>query len=248
MAVLSDLHVGPRPARASFGHDPADFGRWLTRLEATHDRIVLAGDIFQTDHLLWPSSVRRLRALRQAHDATPEIARRFARAPYQYLHGNHDEIAATTGVPDRVRLEHAGLAVLVTHGHQFDPIARRAPWAALAGTTITGALRGARLTVVAAALEARDIAIKHGRFGGPEGPYARGAGRLARDAGAAIVVLGHTHVAELFTIGTVVYANAGTCSGGRREYVSIDLAQGWVESRQAVGAEEIVRRLWVPRS
>ncbi|MBC8072169.1 MAG: hypothetical protein IAG13_27865 [Deltaproteobacteria bacterium] len=37
-----------------------------------------------------------------------------------------------------------------------------------------------------------------------------------------MVVLGHTHAAEIHDRDGVVYANTGTCSGGRRECVSID--------------------------
>lgn len=246
IAVLSDLHLGARPGSAAFGHDPAAFDAWLATLEAAHDHIVLAGDIYQTDQLLWPSKAARLDEYLAARAASWRVAQRFAGPRYLYLHGNHDEIAGTTGVPDRVQLRHGDLGVLVMHGHQFDPVANRAPWAAAVGTYATAVLRRTGLVAIACALEGRDVAIKHARFGGRDGPYARGAERLARETDARVVVMGHTHAAEVFAIGETVYANSGTCSGGRRQYVSIDLAARWVETRRwPRGGAEIAQRITV---
>jgi UDP-2,3-diacylglucosamine pyrophosphatase LpxH len=225
LAAISDLHIGVRAGTDGFGHALADFEAWLVRLEREHDRIVLLGDVFQTDHVLVPIARARASQLREARRRAGALADRFAGNLYSYVHGNHDAIAGRElAAPGTLRCAADGIELLFTHGHQFDPVARGAQWLADVGTWTTGALRRARLVALARWLEARDVAIKHARFGGPDGPYARGAAELGVRERAAVVVMGHTHAAELHDLGDVLYANTGTCSGGRRECVSIDTA------------------------
>src|SRR5687768_5317178 len=54
IAAISDLHIGVRAGLDGFGHAIDAFDAWLARLEHDHDRIVLLGDVFQTDHVLVP--------------------------------------------------------------------------------------------------------------------------------------------------------------------------------------------------
>jgi predicted phosphodiesterase len=226
VAAISDLHIGVRAGRDGFGHSIDAFDAWLARLEREHDHIVLLGDVFQTDHVLVPGRRARARELHAARRRAERLVQRFAGPKYHYVHGNHDEIAGVElDAVSSLRLATDGVELLFTHGHQFDPVALGARWLAELGGWATGAIRRAHLVSVARWFEAHDVAIKHARFGGADGPYARGAAALGASERAAVVVLGHTHAAELHQVSGVLYANTGTCSGGRRECVSIDTAR-----------------------
>ena len=225
VAALSDLHIGVTRWRDGFLHDPLRFCAFLDELEADHDRIVLLGDIFQTDHGTFPTHSSARRHLRRARDRVRELAERFAGAKYLYVFGNHDAVAhAELDAPEQVCLEDHGVRILFIHGHQFDPVALRAPLAADFGTWFTGRLRAVGLRPAAAWLESRDIAIKDRRFAGPQGPYTRGAASLARDHGARVVVMGHTHCARIDAIAEGLAANTGSCSRGRLSWISVDTA------------------------
>lgn len=226
IAAISDLHIGATARADGFRHAPAAFLRFLDELERMHDRIVLLGDVFQTDHGARPSAASRARHLHRARARVPEIAARFDAPPYVYVHGNHDEIAARElAAPEHHHVAGAAPALFI-HGHQFDPVALGAPRLADLGTWTCGRLRAVGLRAVAAWLEGRDVAVKDRRFRGAHGPYARAAGRLAREHGTPIVVMGHTHVPSLTRIPEGIAVNTGTCSDGRRMWASIDTEAG----------------------
>lgn len=233
VAALSDLHIGVTAARDGFQHDLAHFGAFLDALEAAHDRIVLLGDIFQTDHGAVPTRASARRHLRRARARVERLATRFAGPKYVYVFGNHDAIASDElGAPEHVCFEDHGVRLLFIHGHQFDPVALRAPMAADFGTWVTGRLRAVGLRRVATWLEGRDIAIKDRRFRGPDGPYARGAASLAEVHDARVVVMGHTHCARIDAIDLEagphgvrgLAVNTGSCSRGFSSWVSLDTA------------------------
>lgn len=239
IAALSDLHIGARRHTDGFRHDSARFARWLDALEQEHDRIVLLGDVYQTDHSAWPHPHGSVRLLDRARRRVPRLAERFDRAAYLHVFGNHDAIMGPArGAPEHWRAP-GRFAALFIHGHQFDPIAVRARWAADLGTWSTGRLRAAGLRPLAWWLEQRDVAIKHERFGGPQGPYARGAQALMGEHDVRIVVMGHTHVAGITPLGSGVMLNTGTCSGGRTMWVSIDTEQGSIEVHGESGTERL---------
>lgn len=243
IAALSDFHIGARAHTDGFRHDLAEFGRTLDRLEAQHDRIVLLGDIFQTDHSAMPTRRGARRMLRQARDRVAPLRERFDRAPYVYVWGNHDEIAESElGAAAWLRYD-GRVPVVLTHGHQFDPVAVRAPWAANLGTWGTGRLRALGLRPLAWWLEQRDVSIKDARFRGDEGPYAHGARRLLAEHDASIAVMGHTHVPGITALGTGAMVNTGTCSGGRTMWASIDTEQGTIEVHDGA---EVTRHRVVP--
>lgn len=237
IAAISDLHIGARRHTDGFRHDLAAFGRFLDRLEAEHDAVVLLGDVYQTDHALVPTAAAARRMLARARARVPALADRFDRPPYLHVHGNHDAIAGPAlDAPERLRLP-GRFPVLFTHGHQFDPVAVRAQWAADLGTWSTGRLRALGLRPLAWWLELRDVSIKDRRFRGPHGPYARGAEALVREHAVPIVVMGHTHcpgITPLRERGVMV--NTGTCSGGRTMWVSIDTDRGAIEVHEPARA------------
>jgi UDP-2,3-diacylglucosamine pyrophosphatase LpxH len=233
IAALSDFHIGARRHTDGFRHDLAGFARFLERLEAEHDRIVLLGDIYQTDHALVPTPAAARRMLARAQERVAPLAERFAAAPYVHVHGNHDLIAgAALGAPERLRVP-GRFPVLFIHGHQFDPVAVRAPWAADLGTWSTGRLRAVGLRPLAWWLEQRDVSIKDRRFRGPQGPYARGAQGLVHEHAAPIVVMGHTHCPGITPLAHGVMVNTGTCSAGRTMWVGIDTERGSIEVHEA---------------
>jgi UDP-2,3-diacylglucosamine pyrophosphatase LpxH len=248
VVAISDLHIGVTLARDGFRHALADFERWLDVLEDEFDAIVLLGDVLQTDHAVWPGARRCAAELRAVRRRMGSLAARLDRAPYSYVHGNHDAIAALElGAPASVRLALDDLSVWFEHGHRFDPVARRAQWLADVGTWSTGRLRACGLRGVAEWVEGRDIAIKHERFGGAEGHYVAGARAIAARERVDVVVMGHTHVAELHAIDGSVYANTGTCSRARLEAVVVDGAARTVETRvwasaQRTSAPRVVAR------
>lgn len=226
IAALSDFHIGARRHTDGFMHDVDRFGRWLDRLEATHDRVVLLGDIYQTDHTLWPTEAAARRMLDRARRRVPRLSARFERPPYVHVHGNHDAVAGPArGCPERVCCP-GRFPALFIHGHQFDPVAVRTPWLADLGTWAMGRVRAAGLRPVAWWFEARDVAIKDRRFRGPKGPYARGADRLVREHDVPIVVMGHTHCPSITPLRAGVLVNTGTCSRGQTMWVSLDTEQG----------------------
>lgn len=229
IAALSDFHIGAHRHTDGFRHDLERFGRFLDRLEAEHDVVVLLGDIYQTDHALVPTAAAARRMLARARRRVAALAERFAAPPYVHVLGNHDAIVGPAlGAPERLRLP-GRFPVLLTHGHQFDPVAVRARWAADLGTWSTGRLRAIGLRPLAWWLELRDVAIKDRRFRGPRGPYARGAITLMREHAAPIVVMGHTHCPGITPLPRGAMVNTGTCSGGRTMWVSIDTERGTIE-------------------
>ncbi len=234
IAALSDFHIGARGYTDEFHHTEDRFLAFLTELEATHDRIVLVGDIYQTEHDLLFGRRAAARQLARARQRMPALAERLAGPMYTYVHGNHDAVARhEMGAPDLVRLAADGFAAVFIHGHQFDPVFRRAYRAARAATWLTGRMRRAGLRPLAQWFEGRDIAIKHRRFGHAQGPYAEAARGLLREHGADVVVMGHTHVPHRHALPEGLVVNTGSCSRGRFMHVSIDTGARTVEIHMA---------------
>lgn len=229
IAAISDLHIGTRDRTCGFRHDPGAFGGLLDRLEASHDEIVLLGDIWQLDHETVPGKAAALRALARARARAAWLDRRIAGGGYTVVHGNHDAwIAAALDAPTRVVRTHRTRTVLFEHGDAHDPVLGQAPRVSHTATWFTGRLRWAGLRWAAEQLEEQDVQIKARRFQGEAGPYAAGARALAEEHGADLVVMGHTHVPTLLDLGETTLANTGTCSRQRFMGVSVDLRCGEV--------------------
>ncbi len=229
IAAISDLHIGAYRRTDAFRHEEGDFLAFLDHLEATHDRIVLLGDIYQTDHALIPSRRGRETHLFRARSRTSRLTERFSTSRYHYVHGNHDDVARETlGAKEVLVVRHKGRKAVFLHGHQFDPIWQRTEALARTATWFSGSLRMLGLSAVATHLEWHDVMLKHRRFGGPAGPYAEGARSLLERHEAHFIVLGHTHVPFHYTLPEGEVLNTGTCSNKMRMYVSIDLEVGRV--------------------
>jgi UDP-2,3-diacylglucosamine pyrophosphatase LpxH len=223
VAAISDFHIGASARADVFRHREDTFLAFLDRVEADHDRVVLLGDLFQTEHGWGVSRRAAADQLARAQARVPRLWRRLRGDTFVYIHGNHDAIAGSVcGARGDWRLEVDGFAVYFTHGHQFDPLLRRIYPAARTATWISGRLRSAGLRRLPDWLEHQDIVQKHRRFGHSDGPYARGARALMRRHRADAVVMGHTHVEQRLELPEGIFANTGSCSMGRLVWVSVD--------------------------
>ncbi len=222
VAVISDLHLGAPPVPGAFGQDGRAFAAFVDGLLARHDRLVLNGDIVQTDHGLGWGRAARARALRRALAHHGWLAELLEDERVDYLIGNHDAVAHDELGAATERLLGDGQLV-ITHGDAFDPVIDRAPGISAAATWASGRLRRAGLVGLATHLEGRDVAIKGARFGGAAGPYAQGAAARMRATGARVCVLGHTHVPCQHALPEGIYANPGSSSLGWRAWVSVAL-------------------------
>lgn len=233
IAALSDFHIGIAERMCALGHRHDDFQRFLDRLEASHDHVVLLGDIYQCDHGLQTGPAAATRQLAQAQARTPWLTARLAQPNITLVHGNHDAITASAlDAPTTLRLGDADFSVLLTHGDAHDPVIGTAPRVSATATWASGRLRSAGLRPLAQWLENRDVSIKAGRFQTAAGPYAQGAAELIAATGADVVVFGHTHVPWRQTVPGGVLLNTGTCSRGQRMYVSIDTSARTAEVHQ----------------
>lgn len=221
IAVISDLHLGSGGPADAFGHDDSEFSRFLTFLERNFERIVLLGDVWETLTGRRPGRPElELQAARSAH---AEIARRFLLPKYAYVHGNHDIVAGVAeAAPEELSLSADGVRVLFTHGHQNDPIVRRARWLSELGVWVGAWIRRVGLGPLYHLARAVDTL----RAGASEEARTRDfqswAVQVARLRSADVVVTGHTHVAGVAQHGDRLFLNSGSCSEGKISFLSID--------------------------
>lgn len=236
VAILSDLHLASDPRICEFSHDETHFLGLLDRIEATHDAVLVPGDVYNLDHGRLP--VARGRELAATQRAFPRLTARLHGAGYHMVHGNHDAaLGRLLGVPEVRRLELGGRRILLVHGHQFDGRLKRLPALSPTGSWLAGRLRRHELDPVA------DWLVHIGQLVNGVGWRRRGAPTAARaphaiaarrDVAAArallehadvdVVVMGHTHraVQHRFEDGGV-YLNAGACAFGDLQWTSLEL-------------------------
>ncbi len=232
VAVISDLHLGAGRSD-QFGHDEARFLRFLDHLEASFDRVVLLGDIYETLSVRPSAQVRELRRAKESHKA---IVDRFERPLYRYLHGNHDLVAGhVDGRPDALTLRIDGQRIAFMHGHQFDWVVNKArfisDWSAwLAAWVVrcgmapllkaTGAIE--RLVM---GVDAPQAGIDPTKLAKPD-RFQRAAMTWAAANEVDIVVTGHTHHGVVAPHGDRMFLNSGSCAEGRFSYLAMDTTAG----------------------
>ncbi len=221
IAVISDLHLGAGGAADGFGHDDGDFLRFLRFLERNFERVVLLGDIWETLTGLLPGTPgEELRLARERHR---EIARRFQRPEYLYIHGNHDLVAgAVDGAPDEYLLQADGVRLLFTHGHQNDPLIERRRWLSELGIWLGGWIR--RLGLNAMYRLFAELDEKRGGLSldGSRCAFQRWAMGVAREREVDVIVTGHTHLAAQTDHGGRLFLNSGSCSEGKLSFLALD--------------------------
>jgi predicted phosphodiesterase len=223
VAVISDLHLGPGGPTDLFGHDDTDFLRFLRFLENNFERVVLLGDIWET--LTGTSYGRPGVELVRAQRQHREIARRFSGPKYDYVHGNHDIVAATQGAPEELTLEADGVRLLFTHGHQNDPIVRSARWLSEMGVWLGGWIRRLGSTPLYQ-LGRRLDSMRSGNAHEAGRQFQSWAVSVAKLRNADVVVTGHTHVAARAEHGDRLFLNCGSCAEGHVSFSSLDTRTG----------------------
>lgn len=225
IAVISDLHLGPGDASDSFGHEDFDFLQFLSRLEADFERIVLLGDIWETLTSLWPYDPAE--GLRRARLAHREMAFRFERPKYQYIHGNHDIIAGSVETaPEQILIETDGVRLLFTHGHRHDWLIRRARWLSEWCVWLGAWIRRVGLSALYQVGNLLDLAMSRPSAHPLRDSFQRWAIDLAQHQNADVVVTGHTHHAMRCEHSSRLFLNSGSCTEGRFSYLAIDTKAG----------------------
>ncbi len=221
IAVLSDLHLGSSPRVDQFGHVQDDFLLFLDRLESLFDRVVVNGDVYQTDHGLTPFA--RLEELLRIRERYSRLAARFDSPPYTVLAGNHDQVTVgALGTPERVDWVIDGLRLHFTHGHLHDPLLQWVPNLARWGSWVSGWVERLGMEGISRALEWLD-SKKHSLPDAEKpGALLRSALRHLQDPGADVVVMGHTHRPTVLSLTEGAYLNSGSCSRGAFSWLEID--------------------------
>ena len=222
IAVISDLHLGTGGATDEFGHDDADFLKFLNFLEGNFEKILLLGDIWET--LTAPSPARQLEQYHAARAAHREISERFSGRKYQYVHGNHDLVAGVKlGVPAEHLIVDGGVRLLFSHGHQGDglcstarPVSEFAVWL------------GAWIRRLGLHWFYRYLAkIEHIRTSNAgDCRVRRWALHQAEARDIDVVITGHTHVPVCEESGSTLFLNSGTCAQGMTSFLSLDTKRG----------------------
>lgn len=224
IAVISDLHLGSDDPTDAFGHDDAEFLRFLSFLEDSFERVVLLGDIWETLTAKCPWSARK--ALASARLRHPEIAQRLRRAPFLYIHGNHDLVAAQAdSAPEAWHLQIDDKRILFTHGHGHDSWIRFCRHLVELGICVGGWLRRSGLDTAYQWLDTMDQA----RSVVSEDPlrcsFQAWAMKLAATKRADVMVTGHTHLALAQQHGPRLFLNSGSCSQGKYSFLAMDTTQ-----------------------
>ena len=197
----SDLHLGdgsPADDFAEGGHRAAFEWFLQHEVEADGGELVLVGDVFE----LWQCELSHVREhygslFWQVHN-------------YRLIRGNHD--AAYRKPPEWRWPDGCRPLVLAEHGHQADPLNSSLGFVGRTVTAVAGLVER---------LGWRDVdqntwrwkwmptpVTRPDRF--PPDHYPNYARRRARETGAHLVILGHTHRPALVRLGAdVLYANCG---------------------------------------
>ncbi len=221
IAVISDLHLGTGDAADGFGHEDGEFLKFLTFLEKNFEKVVLLGDIWETLTGNLPGDpAHELRLARETH---PEIARRFERSNYVYVHGNHDLIAgAVQATPDELVIHTGDTRILFTHGHQNDDLVQKRRWLSELGVWLGGWIRRLGLGALYRLLNELDEKRGGLSLDSTRCSFQKWAMNLAAEREFDVVVTGHTHLAANAEHGSRLFLNSGSCSEGQLSFLSMD--------------------------
>ena len=225
IAVISDLHLGPGGAADGFGHEDSEFLRFLDFLEDNFERIVLLGDIWETLTGKLPGDPGA--ELRAAQNAHRELAARFRSPRYLQVHGNHDLIAGRLdGTPEEITLRVDGVRLLLTHGHQEDPLVSERQGTSELGVWVGGWIRRLGMEPVYRAANALDTMRSGVSPDSSRCVFQRAWMDAAAHRDVDVIVTGHTHLATRAEHGSRLYLNSGSCSEGHTSFLAIDTRHG----------------------
>ena len=232
VAVISNLHLGPGDASDAFGHSDAAFLRFADFLERNFEQVILLGDIWETMTSACPGDLRGgFRAARGAH---PEVARRFERKTYRYVHGNHDLVAGALGLaPEELVLDLHGTRFLFTHGHHHDLLFRKARWFVELGVWLGAWLQRLRMSALTWPFAKLESLACGPLANSARCTFQRWAIGAAELRSADVVVTGHTHYATRAEHGGRLFLNSGSCAGGQFSFLSLDTRAGRYEVNHA---------------
>lgn len=201
--IAGDWHLGTYSAP---GQERLALG-FLRQARVCGDRVLLNGDIFEG--LFEPVA----RAERAHPELSALIAELGAAGVLTRIAGNHDPGA---GVAEAV-LEHPPIGrVLVTHGHQVDPVHDSG-----IGNFGDGiSRRFGRLSVVRGAASVAEAIVAGTVAARVDRMYRRRCLAMVEGAGCALGVFGHNHRRHL--VPGDAYANAGRLRRARLEYLVLD--------------------------
>jgi predicted phosphodiesterase len=235
IAAFGDLHLAPTLLSDRFRNDEDHLLRFDDHLTRSHDRIVLMGDIYQTDYGTGPAS--RSEMLERAMERYPRITGRWNSSSYAMIFGNHDLVTERRmRAVKQMSLEDNGFRIWLIHGHQFDPLIRGGA-VPFFFSRMVGKVRRWGFRQVADFLEGRLYMVfqRLARSLGSPGFAARKALMTGKYD---TVVMGHTHQPACVCLGNGIYANSGALSPDHLEYISIDTLSREVQLREFQRSDE----------
>jgi len=221
IAVISDLHLGSGGPTDLFGHDDHEFLRFLNFLEDNFERIVLLGDVWETlTGKAFGDPARELALAREHH---PEIARRFERPRYTYVHGNHDLIARDVlRAPEQLTLNADGVRLVFSHGHQGDQLTSKHRWLSEIGVWLGAWIRRVGLHAAYTFLSRLESLREGAGEQSSRCVVRRWALEQAKTCQADVIVAGHTHVPVRAEHGPCLFLNSGSCAEGRLSFLTLN--------------------------
>jgi predicted phosphodiesterase len=226
IATFGDLHLGHTRTLDKFRGKEEALLRFDDHLSKTHDRIILMGDIYQTDYGTVPGS--RTEVLEAILKRYAQVVQRWKALHYRFVYGNHDVITQSLlGTLKQIRLKKDDWRIWFIHGHQFDPFIGEKGHLPFFVTWMIGGMRRIGFSRLADFLEGPLYDFGQRLFQ-----------RLERAAWTALIhgkndimVMGHSHQTACLQLGKGVYLNSGACCYDSMRYASIDTISRVVEIR-----------------
>lgn len=220
IAVVSDLHLAPDGVNRCTA-TPSELLHLFEAIQASADRVVLAGDLFDLDR---PRMLGGWRAqLAQLYREQPELLERME--AFEWLVGNHDAALCRRAVPQERCVLADGLRVLIRHGHQWDMLLKKMPALAPSANFVAGWLQRADLQGAASALGRAplvfDRMLNRNKKGGRD-RLLEGAQALLVEEGWDVVVCGHSHDLRLVAGEHGLFVNTGSVCEGTIDWALID--------------------------
>jgi len=228
IASFGDLHLSHNSALDKFKGREDILLHFDEHLKKAHEKIVIMGDVFQTDYGTHPGS--RPEVLEMILRRYPRIIRRWGANQYRILFGNHDRITRRLlGSLKQIRLKQDGWHLWFIHGHQFDPFIGEKGFPYLV-TWLIGGMRRTGFRRLANFLEGPFYVFGQRLFRSLDLIARKELLKNKND----VIIMGHSHQTACHPFGKGVYVNSGDCFRTCLKYISIDTLDRTVEIRSFV--------------